>query len=344
MPDARFFQAVRHISLKEVSKIAGAEIGRGADAEVTFEGVAPLQDAGPKQISFLDNKKYVAAFEQTKAGACLVSKSLADRAPDGVIPLICEHPYRSYAKVAQAFYPDTDPEPGVAQDATLAATAKLAPSCRVEAGAVVGEGVEIGENSWIGPNAVIGNYCVLGEGVRIGAHASLQYCLIGDRVILHPGVKVGQDGFGFAMGPEGHEKVPQLGRVIIEDDVEIGANTCIDRGTGPDTVIGAGTKIDNLVQIAHNVKIGRGAIIVAHVGISGSAEIGDFAVIAGQVGIAGHLKVGKGAIVGAQAGVIRDVPEGETILGSPAIPVKEFWRQVATLEKISKRPKKADEK
>lgn len=176
----------------------------------------------------------------------------------------------------------------------------------------------------------------VGPSCRIGAGAVLQNCLVGARVIIHPGVRVGQDGFGFAPGPGGHLKVPQLGRVLIEDDVEIGANTTIDRGTGPDTVIGAGTKIDNLVQIAHNVRLGRGCIVVSQVGISGSTEIGDFVMIGGQAGLTGHLHVGAGARIAAQSGVMRDIEPGTEVGGSPAKPVKAWLKEVATLERLTK--------
>jgi len=178
---------------------------------------------------------------------------------------------------------------------------------------------------------------VLGADVRVGANVSISHALIGARVRLYPGVRIGQDGFGFALDPARFIKVPQLGRVIIEDDVEVGANTTIDRGAVPDTIIGAGTMIDNLVQIGHNVQIGRGCVLVSQVGISGSTRLGDHVMIGGQAGLSGHLTIGSGARIGAQAGVMRDVAPGETVLGAPALPMREFFRQVAALQRLAKK-------
>ena len=192
-------------------------------------------------------------------------------------------------------------------------------------------------NCWIGSNAVILKGVTLGKNTRVAPNVTLENCQIGSNVIIHAGVCIGQDGFGFAMGKDGHLKVPQLGRVIIEDDVEIGANTTIDRGTGPDTIIGAGSKIDNLVQIGHNVRIGRCCIIVSQVGISGSTVIGDFSALGGQVGIAGHLEIGAGVEVAAQSGIMRNVGPGEKIGGSPARPFREYMRSIAVIEKMSKK-------
>ena len=193
----------------------------------------------------------------------------------------------------------------------------------------------------IGPNVVVGPDVRIGRDCAIGANSTVLCALIGDRVILHPGVRVGQDGFGFAMGPGGHLKVPQIGRVVIQDDVEIGANATIDRGANRDTVIGQGTKIDNLVQIAHNVVIGRNCVIVSQVGISGSCELGDFVAIGGQAGLAGHLKIGMGAQIGASSGLMNDVPAGQRWIGAPAKPIKEFWREIAALGKLAQESRKA---
>jgi UDP-3-O-[3-hydroxymyristoyl] glucosamine N-acyltransferase len=236
---------------------------------------------------------------------------------------------------AQAFYPDPPPVPGLAAGAVIDPSARLGEGCRVEPNAVIGAGAELGRACHIGANAVIGPGCVLGDGVRVGANASLSHCLIGARVRIYPGVRIGQDGFGFAPDPKGHVKVPQLGRVIIGDDVEIGANSTIDRGAGPDTVIGAGTMIDNLVQIGHNVQVGRGCVLVAQVGISGSTRLGDFVMIGGQGGLTGHLTIGSGARVAAQSGVMRDLAPGETVMGSPAVPIREHHRQVLLLRRLA---------
>ncbi|MSO53663.1 MAG: UDP-3-O-(3-hydroxymyristoyl)glucosamine N-acyltransferase [Rhodospirillales bacterium] len=337
MADPRFYAVAGPFSLEELATIAKAKVSGRTDPTHRFVDVAPLDDAGPDHVSFLDNRLYKDEFAASQAGACLVSPALADRAPAGMALLVTPEPYRAFARVAQAFYPSPPAASSIAPRATVDASARLGEGVRVEAGAVIGPKVEIGRGSIIGPNAVIGAGVTIGEECWIGSGTTLAYCVIGARAIIHPGVRIGHDGFGFALGAPSHLKVPQVGRVVIEDDVEIGANTTIDRGSMADTRIGAGTKIDNLVQIAHNVQIGRGCIIVAQVGISGSTRIGDFVMMGGQSGVAGHLDIGRGARVGAQAGIMRDVPAGTTVIGSPAVPVKEFWRQVATLTNISRR-------
>jgi UDP-3-O-[3-hydroxymyristoyl] glucosamine N-acyltransferase len=237
----------------------------------------------------------------------------------------------AFARAAALFYPVVDDEPGIDARAVIDASARIGADCRIAAGVVVGRAVEIGRQCRIEANAVIGEGVVIGDGSHIGANASLSHCLIGQRANIHPGVRIGQRGFGFAMETSGHVDIPQLGRVIVEDDVEIGANSTIDRGSGPDTFIGAGSKIDNLVQIGHNVRIGRGCVLVGLVGIAGSVELGDHVVVAGQAGIAGHLRIGAGAQIGAQAGVVRDVPAGERVVGSPAEPLLAVFKQMSVL-------------
>jgi UDP-3-O-[3-hydroxymyristoyl] glucosamine N-acyltransferase len=213
----------------------------------------------------------------------------------------------------------------------------VADGCQIDAGAVIGAHAEIAADCHIGANAVIGEGVALGANCRIGANSTISHAILGSRVYIHPGVRIGQDGFGFAMGPAGHLKVPQLGRVVVHDDVEIGANTTIDRGAGPDTVIGAGCRIDKLVQIGHNVQLGRGCVLVAQTGISGSTKLGDFVITAGQAGLTGHLTIGSGARIAAQAGVMRDVAPGETVGGSPAVPVTQWLRQTALLGQLAQK-------
>jgi UDP-3-O-[3-hydroxymyristoyl] glucosamine N-acyltransferase len=202
---------------------------------------------------------------------------------------------------------------------------------------VIEAGVRLGARCQIGHNTVIAAGVELGEDCRVGANVTLSHCLIGARVVLHPGVRIGQPGFGFAPDPGGPVKIPQLGRVIVGDDADIGANTTIDRGSGHDTVIGPRTMIDNLVQIAHNVVLGRGCVLAAQVGIAGSTRLGDFVMAGGQSGVAGHLEIGSGARIAAQAGVIRDVAPGQTVCGMPALPIGLFMKQVAILKRLAKK-------
>ncbi len=338
MVDPRFFALAGPLTLRRLAEITDAEIRGPVDGDTRFIGVAPLSLAGPEQVSFLDNRKYVDEFAASKAGACLVHPDLAARAPEAMGLLVTPEPYRGYARVVAAFHPPRRPEPGIHATAVVDPAATIGAGTVIEAGAVIGAGAELGRRCHVKANATLDEGVVLGNDC-IGPSVSLACCIVGDRVIIHAGARIGQDGFGFALGPGGHLKVPQVGRVLIEDDVEIGANTTIDRGAAPDTVIGAGTKIDNLVQIAHNVRLGRGCVIVSQVGISGSTEVGDFAMMGGQAGLTGHLKIGAGARIGAQSGIMRDVEPGSTVAGSPAAPAKEHWRQIAFLHGIGKKKK-----
>lgn len=325
MADSRFFSKMPEKTLGDIAALSGAELADAPRvADIVIHDVAPLDQAGPQDVSFLDNRKYKDHFLATKAGACFVAPDMADFAPKNVAVLVTKTPYKAYALTAQAFYPQGNPH----GDETV-----------IEDGAIVKDGAVIGKGSWIESGAVIGENVQIGKQCRVGPNAVISHTVMGDYVRIYPGAKIGQDGFGFAIDPAGFVKVPQLGRVMIEDYVEIGANTTIDRGAGPDTVIGAGTWIDNLVQIGHNVKIGRGCVIVSQVGISGSTVIEDYAMLGGQAGVAGHLHIGKGARIAAQSGIMRNVPAGEEQMGSPAVPIKQFMRQVAALKRLINKTK-----
>jgi UDP-3-O-[3-hydroxymyristoyl] glucosamine N-acyltransferase len=339
MADPRFFTVAGPFSVADIAGRIGAAIAGAGDGSLSLRDVAPLDTATASDLSFLDNRRYVDAFRTTKAGAVIVSAKLAPDAPPTATLLIAEQPYRAYALAAQMFYPAQPPVPGIASTAVIDATAVVGDGSAVGAHAVIGARAAIGKRCDIGANAVIGASVVLGDDVCIGANASLSHCVVGSRVRIYPGARIGQDGFGFAPDPKAPIKVPQLGRVIIGDDVEIGANSTIDRGAGPDTVIGSGTMIDNLVQIAHNVRIGKGCIIVAQVGVSGSTRFDDYVMVGGQAGFAGHLVVGKAAQIGAQAGVLRDVEPGAILLGSPAWPIKEFHYVMTFIRRLALKKK-----
>ncbi|MDE2065552.1 MAG: UDP-3-O-(3-hydroxymyristoyl)glucosamine N-acyltransferase, partial [Bradyrhizobium sp.] len=240
-------------------------------------------------------------------------------------------------RVAALFYPMPPRSPGIHPSAIVSDGAFVDRTAEVGPLSVIEAGAEIGPGCRIGPCTVIGGGVIVGRDCRIGAHASLSHAVLGARVYIYPGARIGQEGFGFASTKDGFLSVPQLGRVIIGDDVEVGANTTIDRGSSRDTVIGAGSRLDNLVQIGHNVVLGRCCVIVAQVGISGSTVLEDFVRVGGQAGMAGHLRIGQGAEIGAQAGVMSDLPPGATVLGSPARPLKDFFRQIAALRKMAKR-------
>ena len=341
MADQRFFRLCGPFSLAELASLAGAEL-QGGDPGKLISDVAALDQAGPEQVTFLFNAKYTAQAEDTKAGACLIRNDQAASLPPGVAALVTDEPYHGYARVAAAFYPDAaDPNPlrpalaGISVGAIIDPEAEIGDDCQIASGAVIDVGVRIGSRCRIGLNATLGRGVVLGSDCVIGPNVTLSHCLVGNRVVVHPGVRIGQDGFGFAMGAAGHIKVPQIGRVVIEDDVEIGANSTIDRGSGPDTVIGRGCKIDNLVMIAHNVQLGPGCVVVAQSGIAGSTTIGAGSVLAAQTGVAGHLTIGAGTQIAAQSGVMRDTAAGGRYGGTPATPIKRWLRQVVTLERLT---------
>ncbi|MBV8913346.1 MAG: UDP-3-O-(3-hydroxymyristoyl)glucosamine N-acyltransferase [Acetobacteraceae bacterium] len=334
--DPRFFVRTGPHRLARVAEAAGAEPRPG---ELLLTGVAPLQTAGPTEVSFLDNRRYADALAATRAGAVIVHPDLLGRVPEGTVPLVTPAPYAGWAHVAALFHPPAPTEPGIHATAVVAPTASIDESAEIGPNVVIGPDSSIGPRTRIDAGAVIGRGVVIGADCRIGPIVSLSHALLGDRVNLLPGVRVGQEGFGFAQTESGFLTVPQLGRVVLEDDVEVGANSTIDRGSTQDTVIGAGSRLDNLVMVGHNVRLGRCCVIVAQAGISGSTVLEDFAVVAAQAGLTGHLRIGKGARIGAQAGVMADVPAGANVVGSPAEPVRDFFRGVATLRKLARRPK-----
>ncbi len=337
MADPRFFARAGPFTLAELARVSGAELQRADLSDRLLHDVAPLETAGPHEASFLDNRKYLGVFRQSCAGAAFVDEWAIDRAPPGMALLLSGEPYKAYGLAAQAFYPASAVAGERSPTALIDPSAVVPEDCAIGPYSIIEAAARLGRRCRVGPHAVIGPGVEIGEDCSIGAHVTVTHALIGARVVLHPGVRIGQAGFGFAPDPAGPVKVPQLGRVLIGDDVDIGANTTIDRGSGHDTVIGAGSMIDNLVQIAHNVVLGRCCILAGQVGISGSTKLDDFVMIGGQGGLAGHLHIGRGARIAAKSGLMRDVPPGATVSGIPAVPMTEFMRRAVALQRLAKK-------
>ncbi len=330
----RFFAQTGPHDIFAVAQVAGAELPNRTGL---LHGVAGLEQAEVADLAYIGHARHLPALQATRAGAVIVHPDLRSQVPDATVALVTGNPYLGWALASALFHPPAPVRTGVHPAAYVDPAAVVDPSAEVGPMAVVEAGAEIGARCRIGPGAVVGTGVIIGDDCRIGAHATLSHAILGARVYVYPGARIGQEGFGFAIGPLGFQTVPQLGRVLIGDDVEIGANATVDRGSTRDTCIGAGTRLDNGVQIGHNVQVGRNCAFAAHVAISGSVSVGDFVQMGGQVGMSEHLRIGNGVQIGAQAGVIGDLEDKAVVLGSPAQPIKAFFRQVATLKRLAQR-------
>jgi len=332
MPDPRFYEDLGPVAAGELAVIAGARAPKGEGAERPIRLVAPLARAGADAVSFFSDRRYLADLPGTGAGACFVAEAHAGQLPAGCLALVTPEPQAAYARAAARLHRARRHDPS---DPRIHPSAEIEEGAVLRHGAVVGPGARIGRGTEIGANAVIGPGVAIGRDSVIGPNAAIGFSLIGDRVRILAGVVIGEAGFGVAVSRSGILDAPQLGRVIIQDGVTIGACTCVDRGAWDDTVIGENTKIDNLVQIAHNVRLGRNCMLAGHVGISGSVEAGDGVMFGGRAGIADHVKIGDGAQVAAASGVMHDIPSGERWMGYPAKPIRRFMRESAWLAKMA---------
>ena len=327
-------EGVRTLTASAISELVKGELH--GDGSTCVTAVAPLDRADQGHCSFLGNPKYAALAADTKAGIVLVSKELEESVLNVPVRIVVEKPNEAVLALLPLLYPETKRAASIHATAVVRRGARLGKNVVVDEYAIVGEGAQIGDDVWIGSHSVVGDNVVIGSGSHVYPHVTLYSgAEVGERVILHSGARIASDGFGYVQRGGGHKKIPHVGRCIIGNDVEIGANSTIDRGSVDDTVIGAGTKIDNLVHVGHNCRIGRVCLIMAQAGIAGSVRIEDGCIIAGQAGLGGHITIGKGARVAAQAGVFGNVPAGESWSGYPARPHKESLRTTAATFKLA---------
>jgi UDP-3-O-[3-hydroxymyristoyl] glucosamine N-acyltransferase len=330
MPDPRFYDDLGPKALEDIAELADAALSDLGAAKTPIRLAAPLIRAAKGAVSYYADRRYLDDLKATKASACFLKAGDAELAPPGCVPLVTAEPQLAYARAAAALH-----SAKMLASVGIDPTASLEPDVVVGPGAVIGAGVSIGRGSTIAANAVMGPGVAIGRDCRIGPGAVIGFALIGDRVRILAGAVIGEAGFGVAASRAGAVDLPQLGRVILQDGVTVGANTCIDRGAWDDTVIGENTKIDNQVQIGHNVRLGRSCVLCGHVGVSGSTVVGDGVMFGAKAGIADHLTIGDGAQIMAASGVMHDIPAGEIWGGAPAVRARQFWRQVTWLSRAA---------
>ncbi len=321
------------LTLAQIIEITGATLHSEADLNKKISGVATLENADEEKISFLTSGQYLEKFLVSKAGVCLLDAKNVEKAPKTMILLVHKNPYFAYAKIAENFYEEKLPD--FVAGKNIHPTAKIGSNARIAPNAYIGSNVTIGNNCIIGPSATVMDNCEIGEGTVINAGAVVSFAIVGQNCIIHNGAKIGQDGFGFAHNAGVNHKIIQLGIVKIGNSVEIGANTCIDRGAIEDTIIMDGAKLDNLIQIGHNVVIGKGTVMAGCTAVAGSTKIGSFVQIGGSAGIGGHIKVGDGAKIAGMSGVMRDIEPMQIMGGAPALPIKRWHRLNAKLMKMA---------
>lgn len=334
MSNQQFYQNTGPHTLGKIAEIAEISISKQY-ADVLVYEVKGLSEAGKNDLSFLNNRKYLSDFKKTKAGICIIPEDVDVDTHDAAILIKAKNPYFAYAKIVDLFYlPTKKQDPQIASTAQVARTAKLGKNCYIGHNVVIEDGVQIGNNAVIEAGSFIDYGVTIGNNARIDSNVSICHTKIGDDVVILSGARIGQDGFGFATEGGIHKKIYHIGRVVIGNDVEIGANTTIDRGSMGDTIIEDLCRIDNLVQIGHNVHIKKGSIIVAQVGIAGSSKVGSYCALGGQVGVAGHVNITDQVQIAGQGGVSRDVKEPGIYGGSPIAPIRNWHKQTIMLNKL----------